>query len=274
MATYIVGDIQGCLDELILLLEKVSFNPQQDQLWLAGDLIARGPKSLETLRFVHQLGDAAKCILGNHDLHMLAVYLGMFPAKTKDKTAPILEATDKDELMYWLRHQPLLAEHDEFVMCHAGISPTWDLATARQSAKEVEAILQSDDWTWLVRNMYANQPTQWDPNLQGIDRYRFIINAYTRMRFCHPDGQLDMDCKLPPNQVNDPNLQPWFKIPNRKPLEKTVIFGHWAALMGCHDQQANVIGLDTGCVWGEYLSMIRWEDKKLFTQNALSSKKS
>lgn len=270
MSTYIVGDIQGCLDELQLLLDKISFNPKHDTLWLAGDLVARGPKSLETLRFVKALGPAAQCILGNHDLHLLAVHLGYFSAKPKDKTSDILSAPDRYELIEWLRQQPLLAEHSDFVMCHAGITPVWDLDTARAANLEISALLQSSDWTWLIKNMYANHPTQWDPELLGIERYRYIINAYTRMRFCDQHGQLDMACKLPPSKVTDDKLMPWFKVPQRVPLEKTVIFGHWAALMGCHDEQANVIGLDTGCVWGETLTMLRWEDQQFFQQKSLS----
>ncbi|OEF22975.1 symmetrical bis(5'-nucleosyl)-tetraphosphatase [Vibrio rumoiensis] len=269
MSTYIVGDIQGCFDELQLLLKKVSFDPKHDTLWLAGDLVARGPKSLETLRFIRKLGSSAKCILGNHDLHLLAVYLGYFPAKAKDKTSDIFSAEDKDEIIDWLRHQPLMAEHNEFVMCHAGISPRWNLATATQAAQEIESILTSDNWQWLIKNMYANTPTQWSESLQGIERYRYIINAFTRMRFCKQDGELDMECKLPPSKIGSGNLFPWFSLPSRQPFEKTIIFGHWAALMGCHDEKANVIGLDTGCVWGEYLSMLRWEDKKMFTQSAI-----
>lgn len=269
MATYIVGDIQGCFDELQQLLNQVQFDPQNDTLWLAGDLVARGPKSLETLRFVRSLGNAAQCILGNHDLHLLAVHLGLFASKPKDKTANIFSAPDRNELMDWLRQQPLLAEHPEFVMCHAGISPQWDLPTARQAAKNIEQCLQSDNWQWLIENMYSNQPTQWSESLEGIELYRYSINAFTRMRFCLRDGTLDLECKLPPEQAHSSGLLPWFLVPNRISLEKTVIFGHWAALMGCNDLQANVIGLDTGCVWGEYLSMLRWEDKQLFTQRAI-----
>ncbi|WP_394145743.1 bis(5'-nucleosyl)-tetraphosphatase (symmetrical) ApaH [Vibrio atypicus] len=268
MSTYIVGDIQGCFDELQLLLEQANFNPQQDTLWLAGDLVARGPKSLETLRFIKSLRQSAKVILGNHDLHLLAVSLGIHKVKNKDKTAPIFEAEDKDELLNWLRNQPLLAEHDEFVMCHAGISPQWDLTQARSCACEVEAILQSDNWPWLIENMYQNQPDLWDDKLQGIERYRYIINAYTRMRFCLPDGQLDMDCKLPPNEVSDTQFTPWFLLEQRIPLNKTVLFGHWAALEGY--EGSDVIGLDTGCVWGGRLTMLRWEDKTFFSQQALS----
>ncbi|MEZ8763552.1 bis(5'-nucleosyl)-tetraphosphatase (symmetrical) ApaH [Vibrio alginolyticus] len=268
MATYIVGDIQGCFDELQRLLEKVSFSAKKDQLWLAGDLVARGPKSLETLRFVKSLGASAIVVLGNHDLHLLAVAHGIKKVKDKDRTAPIFTAPDKDELLTWLAQQPLLAEHDEFVMCHAGISPQWNLKTARKCAREVERIIQSEELPWLLKNMYSNQPDSWDDSLQGLDRYRYIINAFTRMRFCFPDGRLDMDCKLPPQQVFGNELIPWFEVPKRIHLNKAVLFGHWAALQGYMNNE--VIGLDTGCVWGGSLTMIRWEDKKIFTQDALS----
>ncbi|MCF7455026.1 bis(5'-nucleosyl)-tetraphosphatase (symmetrical) ApaH [Vibrio sp. A1-1] len=268
MATYIVGDIQGCFDELQRLLEQVSFSAKKDQLWLAGDLVARGPKSLETLRFVKSLGKSATVVLGNHDLHLLAVAHGIKKVKNKDRTAPIFTAPDKDELLAWLAQQPLMAEHDEFVMCHAGISPQWNLKTARKCAREVERIIQSEELPWLLKNMYSNQPDSWHDSLQGLDRYRYIINAFTRMRFCFPDGRLDMDCKLPPQQVSGNELIPWFDVPQRVHLNKTVLFGHWAALQGHVDEE--IIGLDTGCVWGGSLTMIRWDDKKIFTQDALS----
>ncbi|MCR9581420.1 symmetrical bis(5'-nucleosyl)-tetraphosphatase [Vibrio antiquarius] len=268
MATYIVGDIQGCFDELQRLLEQVSFSAKKDQLWLAGDLVARGPKSLETLRFVKSLGTSATVVLGNHDLHLLAVDHGIKKVKDKDKTAPIFTAPDKEDLLAWLAQQPLMAEHDEFVMCHAGISPQWNLKTARKCAREVERIIQSEELPWLLKNMYSNQPDSWDDSLQGLDRYRYIINAFTRMRFCFPDGRLDMDCKLPPQQVSGNELIPWFDVPQRVHLNKTVLFGHWAALQGHVDEE--IIGLDTGCVWGGSLTMLRWDDKKIFTQDALS----
>ena len=267
MSTYIVGDIQGCFDELQRLLEQVQFNPSRDQLWIAGDLVARGPKSLETLRFMKELGDSGKVVLGNHDLHLLAVSLGVHRVKEKDKTAPIFEADDKQQLLEWLRKQPLLLEHPEFAMCHAGISPQWDLATAREAAREVESVLRSDQWQWLIENMYSNQPDIWNDDLQGIDRYRYIINAFTRMRFCYADARLDMDSKLPPQEVTDGSLIPWFKLDSRKTIEKPIIFGHWAALEGLFTESE--IGLDTGCVWGGSLTMLRWEDKQYFTQPAL-----
>ncbi len=197
MSNYIVGDIQGCFDELQLLLDRVAFNPEQDTLWVAGDLVARGPKSLETLRFIRQLGTSAKVVLGNHDLHLLAVARGIHPIKKKDKTLPILEAEDGPALLEWIRQQPLLQEHDEFVLAHAGISPLWDLPTARSTAREIETLLQSERWGWLIENMYSNQPDHWNDEFSGIERYRYIINSYTRMRFCFADGRLDMKCKLP-----------------------------------------------------------------------------
>ena len=270
MATYIVGDIQGCFDELQLLLEKAKFNPARDTIWFAGDLVARGPKSLETLRFVKSLGESAVTVLGNHDLHLLAIYLGVHPMKKKDRTASIFNADDHEELFDWLRRQPLLAEHPDFVMCHAGISPQWDLHQARSAAREIEDILLGDNWRELIEEMYSNTPDQWDNKLIGIERYRYIINAFTRMRFCFPDGRLDMACKLPPNEVNHNELIPWFLLDSRVKFEKTILFGHWAALNGHHGRE--VIGLDTGCVWGGELTMLRWEDQKYFTQQSLETK--
>ncbi|MCK6263021.1 bis(5'-nucleosyl)-tetraphosphatase (symmetrical) ApaH [Vibrio sp. ZSDE26] len=271
MSTYIVGDLQGCFDELQCLLEKVKFTTDNDTLWVTGDLVARGPKSLETLRFIKSLGASAQIILGNHDLHLLGVSLGIHKVKDKDKTAPIFDAPDKEELLNWLRHQPLLAEHDDFVMTHAGISPQWSLKQAKSAAKEVEQVLKSDRWQWLIENMYSNTPSLWNQELQGIERYRYSINALTRMRYCYSDSSLDMACKLPPSQQMNQKgneLTPWFMLESRLELEKAVVFGHWAALEGYDDKK--VIGLDTGCVWGGKLTMLRWEDKRYFEQEALS----
>ncbi len=269
MATYFVGDIQGCFDELQLLLQQVHFDTEKDQLWLTGDLVARGPKSLETLRFIKSLGKAAVTILGNHDLHLLAVSQGISSKKEKDKTLAIFEADDCQELLTWLRHQPLLAIHPDYniVMTHAGISPQWDINTAIACADEITAILQSEQWLWLLQNMYQNYPDSWDNRLSGINRYCYIINAFTRMRFCHLDGRLDMACKLPPQEVDPNEMLPWFELKNRVALSHKVIFGHWAALMGQGNDQ--VIALDTGCVWGEYMTMYRIDDDKYFTQKAL-----
>ena len=268
MSNYIIGDIQGCFDELQLLLKKVKFNANNDVLWVAGDLVARGPKSLETLRFIKNLGSSARVVLGNHDLHLLAVSLGIHQAKKKDNTGAILDSNDRDELLNWLRYQPLLAEHEEFIVCHAGITPQWNLSTAKKCAKEVEAILKSDKWPWLIENMYNNTPNLWSTTLEGIERYRFIINAFTRMRYCFPDASLDMECKRPPKDLIGSNLQPWFELKRQKKIKKTILFGHWAALEGYKGKR--VIGLDTGCVWGGSLTMIRWEDKQYYSQKSIS----
>jgi len=268
LANYIVGDIQGCFDELLSLLEHVRFSPQSDTLWLAGDLVARGPKSLETLEYIISLGSAAKTVLGNHDLHLLAVSLGLFAPKKKDKITPIIESPKLNEFVNWIRQQPLLLEHEDFVLSHAGISPQWDLPTARNAAREVEAMLRGDNWQWLIEHMYANAPALWSDELEGIERYRYIINAYTRMRFCYADTSLDMACKLPPGEVSGHDLFPWFSTPNRIELNKPIIFGHWAALDGY--QSDTIIGLDTGCVWGGSLSMLHWEEQRIIRQPALS----
>ncbi|WP_299019334.1 symmetrical bis(5'-nucleosyl)-tetraphosphatase [uncultured Photobacterium sp.] len=264
MSTYLVGDIQGCLDDLHFLLGQANFNPEHDELWLSGDLVARGPQSLETLRFVKSLGAKATTVLGNHDLHLLTVAQGLAKVKNRDKIQPILDAPDRDDLLDWLRNQPLLAEHPHhpFVMTHAGIPPQWDLPTARKQASLVESCLRSNDYVWLLKNMYGNGPDLWTDELEGIEQYRYTINALTRMRFCHPNGRLDMECKLSPDNLKTKPLKPWFELSRTKPLEKKVIFGHWAALMGHEDEQ--VIGLDTGCVWGNSMTLLRWEDGARF----------
>ncbi|MBV7298862.1 symmetrical bis(5'-nucleosyl)-tetraphosphatase [Enterovibrio paralichthyis] len=271
MATYLVGDIQGCFTDLIALLEDVDFDRQRDHLYIAGDLVARGPDSLSVLRFVKLLGAHGHTVLGNHDLHLLAVSEGIMKPKAKDKTLPILEAEDREELLHWLRQQPLLLHveksnttHSGFVMSHAGISPDWDLATAKSCASEVESVLRSDRYQWLLEKMYANEPAMWSESLSGIERYRYTINALTRMRYCTPDGRLDMACKLPPHQINDGSLIPWFEMPNRQPIAPMQVFGHWAALGGV--MKNNVLGLDTGCVWGGAMTMMRWEDGQVFSR--------
>ncbi|MGL6315990.1 symmetrical bis(5'-nucleosyl)-tetraphosphatase [Vibrio sp. WXL103] len=266
-SNYIVGDIQGCHDELLLLLKQVNFNHSTDKLWIAGDLVARGPKSLDTLRFAYQHQDSVQVVLGNHDLHLLAVSRGIKKIKERDRTGPIFQAPDQEQLLEWLRHQPLLAEHPEFVVSHAGISPHWDLATARKEAQQVEKVLRSERFSWLLENMYQNLPDDWDPARAGLSRYIYAINAFTRMRYVTPQGQLDMACKLPPAEVTGEELMPWFDFPDKKHIDKVIIFGHWAALQGY--QSPKVIGLDTGCVWGGWLTMLEWESKTFYTQSAI-----
>ncbi|EJS87782.1 diadenosine tetraphosphatase, partial [Pasteurella multocida subsp. multocida str. Anand1_buffalo] len=203
MATYLVGDLQGCYDELQRLLEKVQFDSTQDQLYLVGDLVARGDKSLECLRFVKSLGKSAKTVLGNHDLHLISTALGIKKVKVRDRVDAIFHAPDFEELIDWLRHQPLLVHNEQqnFLMTHAGISPDWDLATAKQCAHEVENVLRHGDYHNLIENMYENRPDRWHDDLQGLDRLRYSINVFTRMRFCYWDHRLDFDCKLPPESA-------------------------------------------------------------------------
>ncbi|MEI6897812.1 MAG: symmetrical bis(5'-nucleosyl)-tetraphosphatase [Psychromonas sp.] len=265
MATYIVGDIQGCCDELQQLLGLANFDKHQDELWITGDLVARGPKSLQTLRFVKSLGDHAKVILGNHDLHLLATWQGIHHPKKNDKLAPLLSALDCDELLHWLRMQPLLLRHPEFdfVMVHAGISPQWTIKQAESLAIEVEQQLQGKNFKTVLKNMYGAQPNSWSDTLTGNERTRFIINAFTRMRYCFLDGALEFKNKLSPQQTDKTIMKPWFEI---KSLDKSspILFGHWAALLGKVNQKG-LYALDTGCVWGNSLTMIRWQDKKIFS---------
>ncbi|WP_220719080.1 symmetrical bis(5'-nucleosyl)-tetraphosphatase [Agarivorans litoreus] len=271
MATYFVGDVQGCLDELKALLKQCKFSTKKDRLWLAGDLVARGPKSLETLRFVKELGCAAQVVLGNHDLHLLAVANGIHRAKRRDNLQDLLDAPDREELLNWLRQQPLIKKHPDYdvVMVHAGIYPKWKVSKALKLGKEVQKQLASDDYLSLLKNMYSNEPARWSDELVGYDRLRCIINVFTRMRYCFPDASLDFESKLPPNKNTNPNLKPWFELPGKHLKETHIVFGHWAALMG-KSKHDLVSGLDTGCVWGNHLSMLRWEDQRMYTQDCLN----
>jgi bis(5'-nucleosyl)-tetraphosphatase (symmetrical) len=265
MATYIVGDIQGCCDELQQLLNLANFTPEKDELWITGDLVARGPKSLETLRFVKSLGSSAKIILGNHDLHLLAIWQGIHQAKENDKLAPLLNANDCDELLDWLRCQPLLLRHPEFdfIMVHAGISPQWTIKQAEQFALEVESQLHNKQFKNLLQKMYGNHPNSWSEKLVGDERLRFIINAFTRMRYCFLDGSLEFKNKLGPAETDPSIMKPWFEIDSLD-TSSPILFGHWAALLGNVDKEG-LYALDTGCVWGNSLTMLRWQDKKTFS---------
>ncbi|MEH8047577.1 bis(5'-nucleosyl)-tetraphosphatase (symmetrical) ApaH [Gallibacterium anatis] len=271
MATYIVGDLQGCFDELQLLLQQVHFNPAQDKLYLVGDLVARGDKSLECLRFVKALGNSAQTVLGNHDLHLLSTAFGIKKIKAKDHVDAIFSAPDFKDLIDWLRHQPLLIDRSDlgFVITHAGICPQWNLATAKRCAAEVEQVLQQGDYLQLLREMYQNSPDLWSEDLSGIERLRYSINVFTRMRYCYPDNRLEFACKLPPNEAPAP-LKPWFELGNPLYQQTAILFGHWASLVD-YPTPKNIYALDTGCVWGNRLTMLRWEDKQLFTQQAVKA---
>jgi bis(5'-nucleosyl)-tetraphosphatase (symmetrical) len=262
MATYAVGDIQGCFNSLERLLDKCSFNPAVDRLWLVGDLVNRGPKSLETLRFVKQLGTAALTVLGNHDLYLLMVAEGAVKGRGKDDTLqPILDAADCDELLDWLRHQPLCHVEGNHCMVHAGLLPQWTPAKARQLAREVESALQGRKYRKFIANMWGSKPNCWSDDLAGWPRLRVIVNAMTRMRFCSPDGVMDFNAKGETSNA-PPGYLPWFEVPGRRSADTVLVTGHWSALgLKVSD---NLLALDSGCLWGGHLSAMRLEDRCLF----------
>lgn len=259
MATYAIGDIQGCYDQLQALLEKVAFDPADDRLWLTGDLVNRGPRSLEVLRFVRNLGERAVTVLGNHDLHLLAVWQHRDRLKRSDSLEPVLAAPDGDELLHWLRRQPLM--HDDpalgFAMVHAGLSPQWDLPTAMACAEEVNAVLRGDRFTDFLAHMYGNRPDRWSPTLTGWDRLRYAVNCFTRLRYCSADGRLEFRQKDAPGSQPAGYL-PWFEVPGRRHAGREIIFGHWSTL-GLY-RGHGVRALDTGCLWGGALTALRLED--------------
>ncbi len=265
MATYAIGDLQGCLTSLMTLLDLIGYNSQDDQLWFTGDLINRGPESLETLRFVKSLGHNATVVLGNHDLHLLAVSRGLGKLKQSDTFIDVLSARDRDELIGWLCHQPLCHYDDSFntIMTHAGIPPCWTLEQTRQLAKEVETKLKSDDVDAFLVGMYGNTPQPWHNNLVGMERLRAIINYLTRMRFCDAKSNLDLKNKEGSSMAKE-GYAPWFVYPSQLPENCHIIFGHWSALEGM-TYLDKIHALDTGCVWGGSLTALELEDKQLFS---------
>lgn len=261
MSVYAVGDIQGCYNELEQMLKLINFNQQIDQLWFVGDLVNRGSGSLEVLRLVKSLGDAAITVLGNHDLHLLAVAAGVAELHHSDTLHSILEAPDRDELLNWLRQQRLLHVQDNYVLLHAGLFPAWSAQQALALAHEVEQALRGPDYVTFLEKMYGNTPDQWDDGLTGYKRLRAIANALTRMRICSTQGEMQFKFKGELNDVPEGYL-PWFDVPHRASADATVVFGHWSALGLI--VKPNVIALDTGCLWGGNLTAIRLEDRKLF----------
>ncbi|WP_394754480.1 symmetrical bis(5'-nucleosyl)-tetraphosphatase [Crenothrix sp.] len=257
MSIYAIGDIQGCFDDLLRLLDTVSFNEHTDQLWFAGDLVNRGPKSLETLRFVKSLGMAAISVLGNHDMHLLASSCLPKLSPKKDSFSPILEASDRDELMHWLRHRPLFHYNDDFCLLHAGIPPQWDFKTTQEMAAIAEAALRSPDYFLFLKQMYGNKPDIWSAKLKGMSRLRFIINCFTRMRYCDSNGRLDF-ANTGAIGSQPEGLMPWFAVPDRKSQAMRIIFGHWSTL-GYYEGD-NCYAIDTGCLWGKQLTAIKLGD--------------
>jgi bis(5'-nucleosyl)-tetraphosphatase (symmetrical) len=260
MAVYAIGDLQGCLDPLQRLLDRIEFDPARDRLWFTGDLVNRGPQSLQALRFVRALGEHAVAVLGNHDLHLLATaFADSRPRKRRDTLEDILQAPDCDELLEWLRRRPLLHHEAElaFTLVHAGLPPQWDLHAASAAAAELEAVLGGDEYIDFLKAMYGNQPDLWSPELTGVDRLRFIVNAFTRMRYVRADGSLDLHNKGPVERAA-PGLMPWFRFPGRRSAGLRIVFGHWSLLGGT--SQDGAFSVDTGCVYGGMLTALRLDD--------------
>ncbi|RUO27913.1 bis(5'-nucleosyl)-tetraphosphatase [Aliidiomarina sedimenti] len=274
MAHYAVGDIHGCIDELKALLDKVAFDPVTDKLWSVGDLVGRGLHSQQVLQFAVELGDAFGCVLGNHDLHLLAVLCGVRQAHPKDNTDMIHQGKETEFWIEWLRQQPLMLHlpASDSVIVHAGVYPEWSLAQAQTLADEVSAQLQGDDYQDYLQQMYHNEPTRWCDKLTGIERFRFIVNAFTRMRFCRQEDDglhLDLTSKLSPQQA-DADLLPWFNFYPPSPIQ--IMFGHWAALNGKTGRE-DIIALDTGCVWGNKLTLLNIDQQSFVTQAAFTDVK-
>jgi bis(5'-nucleosyl)-tetraphosphatase (symmetrical) len=263
MSTYIIGDLQGCFEPLQRLLERISFNPNIDTLWFTGDIVNRGSQSLECLRFVKNLGNRHHIVLGNHDLHLLAVAHKAREPWKEDTLNEILAAPDKHDLLDWLMHQPLLHHDLDYTMVHAGLAASWSLAKAKALAQEVESLLQSHQANHFFKHMYGNLPNAWSDDLEGFDRWRCITNYFTRARFCYPDGSLELENKGKIDSAKA-KLIPWFKVPNRKNADVKILFGHWAALGGITDTP-NTYALDTGCIWGYALTAMRLEDGARFS---------
>ena len=273
MAVYAIGDVQGCFDELQELVKFISFNPKKDQLWFVGDLVNRGPKSLETLRWVKSLGSSAVTVLGNHDLHLLAAYEGAKEIRTTSSLYPVLQAKEINKLVDWLRYQPLITYNKQlkFAMVHAGLAPQWSIKDALRYAKEVEAVLRSKKYKDFLNNMYGDTPKQWDGRLKGWNRLRAITNFMTRVRYCTNKGVMSFTEKNTPG-TQSARMKPWYEIPSRKSQDTTIVFGHWSTLGHINDH--NVISTDTGCLWGGELTAVKIDlDKLTVYQIACEAKK-
>ncbi len=259
MAVYAVGDVQGCFAALQQLLADINFRPSADRLWFTGDLVNRGPQSADVMRFVMSLGETAISVLGNHDLHLLAVAAGKAKLRRQDTIADVLQSEDCKALLDWLRQRPLLHHDAELglTLVHAGLLPQWDLQRAMGVAREVETVLRGPDADEFFVHMYGNQPRLWREDLAGWDRLRVIVNAFTRLRYCDRKGRMDLSPTGPPGS-QPKHLLPWFQLPDRRTKPLTIIFGHWSTLGVWHKD--GVIGLDTGCVWGRALTAVRLDD--------------
>jgi bis(5'-nucleosyl)-tetraphosphatase (symmetrical) len=268
MKTYVIGDLQGCAHEAGLLLERIAADAEamkEARILFVGDLINRGPESLAALRHMKALSESSggriEALLGNHDLHLLAVAAGVQKASRSDTLDEILEAPDREELIAWLRRRPLAMFVDAHLLVHAGVPPQWSAEQTMQLAAEVEAVLRGDGWVDFLARMYGNEPDRWDDSLTGIDRLRCIVNALTRMRLCWPDGRMDFMHKESDKGPEGSDLMPWFDVPGRRTAGVTVVFGHWSALGLV--LRPNLVGLDSGCVWGGKLTAVCLDDRTL-----------
>jgi bis(5'-nucleosyl)-tetraphosphatase (symmetrical) len=266
--TYVIGDIQGCYDGLLRILDKAQFDPSKDTLYAVGDLVARGEDSLSTLRFLKSLGNSFSSVLGNHDLHFLATLNHIHKAKKSDNLDPLLNASDVKELETWLRQFPLAAKLDKHTLIvHAGLYPSWSMKKALSLSNEVSDALKGPDYVNLLKTMYGNTPVKWSKDLSQEEQRRFTVNACTRMRFVTESGELNFDNKSHPDSATN-DIKPWFKLQNPKlKAKQKVIFGHWAALSG-ETQSPQFVGLDTGYVWGQTLTLMNHTSGELITLTA------
>lgn len=270
MSLYAIGDVQGCYDDLQRLLDGINFDSATDHLWFTGDLINRGPRNVETLRFIRGLKNTATTVLGNHDLHYLAVVFGGHRRLQKDTFGDVMAARDADELAHWLRHLPLIVTDDRFILTHAGIPHIWDEKETVDAARSVEDVIRGPDYGQFFADMYGNEPRRWTSDVVAMDRLRIITNYFTRMRFVAPDGTLDFEFKEGLGTAPNP-YKAWFEYPSQ--IKKTIVFGHWAALNGEVDH-SHVVATDTGCVWGRGLTAVRLDDMTRFTWIAERLKRS
>ena len=261
MATYAIGDVQGCFKSLTQLTKTIQFDPKQDRLWFVGDLVNRGPDSLNVLRYIRGLGPAAVTVLGNHDVFLLAVAAGLASLRPSDTLTHVLEAPDRDDLMSWLRQQPLVYREGSFLLVHAGLLPGWTVEQAEALAGEAQTAMRGDEFTATLRALHPSGPLQWRPDLTGPVRQATIIKVLTRLRACSREGLMESSFSGPPDRTPY-GFQPWFDVPGRRNATATIVFGHWAA-MGLK-LTTNMLALDSGCVYGRQLTAVRLEDRKVF----------
>ena len=261
MATYAIGDLQGCYEPLERVLAEVRFDPARDRAWFVGDLVNRGPDSLRCLRFVKSLGEAAVTVLGNHDLHLVCMAEGIQPRRPRDTLDDVLAAPDREELVRWLRHRPLFHAEGRHALVHAGLLPQWTVARARELAHEVEEALRGPGYRAFLERLYGDRPDAWSDDLEGIDRLRVIVNSMTRLRVCDSRGAMVLRFTGEPGEANE-GWTPWFDTPGRRSADHAIVCGHWSAL-GL-EIRPDLLSLDSGCVWGRCLTAVRLEDRRVF----------